>query len=390
MLLNAVRFFAQPGGDVAAAADLLKRIAASGPNRVATHALALLYAKVIVGALRPRDPRIGELPDEPALAARFQAELEVSTDALLLMSTAPALGALVRLAGNAPELAPASDLAERLRKRAAEYGVPGPGAQTIVSGGVPGGVAGGVPGGVAGRVPEVASRPIVTGRVVGVVPITPPPPPPVAERVMPEYPPLAKQARIQGTVTLMVRTGPDGNPLNTTVLSGHPLLAAAAREAVGNWVFRPWMENGQTVEGTWTIDVSFRLPPSDQGASEGTVGFSIRQGAGPRIWNLTPPSRTQRIRVGGQVQMANLVNKVDPVYPPLAFQARIQGTVRLNVVIGPDGHPTNIQLDSGHPLFVPAAQEAVRQWVWRPTLLNGQPVEVSTIVDVPFTLPDSQ
>lgn len=103
----------------------------------------------------------------------------------------------------------------------------------------------------------------------------------------------------------------------------------------------------------------------------------------------TPTASTgvKRIRVGGQVQQSNLLHSVDPVYPPLARQARIQGVVRFNVIIGHDGHVKTIQLISGHPLLVLAAQEAVRQWVYRPTLLNGNPVEVATVVDVPFTLP---
>jgi protein TonB len=71
----------------------------------------------------------------------------------------------------------------------------------------------------------------------------------------------------------------------------------------------------------------------------------------------------------------------------MARQARIQGLVRFTAVIGRDGHIQNLQLVSGHPLLVPAAQEAVRQWVYRPTLLNGEAVEVVTNIDVAFTLP---
>jgi protein TonB len=90
--------------------------------------------------------------------------------------------------------------------------------------------------------------------------------------------------------------------------------------------------------------------------------------------------------VGAAVQQSNLLQSVSPVYPPLATQARIQGVVRFNVIIGKDGHISNITLISGHPLLVPAAQEALKQWVYRPTLLNGDPVEVTTMVDVPFLL----
>jgi protein TonB len=80
------------------------------------------------------------------------------------------------------------------------------------------------------------------------------------------------------------------------------------------------------------------------------------------------------------------VNKVDPVYPPLAQQARISGQVRFTVVIGKDGSIQNIQLVSGHPLLAAAARDAVSQYVYKPTLLNGNPVEVVTTVDVNFAL----
>lgn len=98
------------------------------------------------------------------------------------------------------------------------------------------------------------------------------------------------------------------------------------------------------------------------------------------------PKPLERIRVGGNVQAANLIRKITPVYPPLAKQARVQGTVRFSAIIGKDGTIQNLQLVSGHPLLVPAATDAVKQWVYKPTLLNGEPVEVITQIDVNFTL----
>jgi protein TonB len=74
------------------------------------------------------------------------------------------------------------------------------------------------------------------------------------------------------------------------------------------------------------------------------------------------------------------------VYPPLARQARIQGTVRLQAIIAKDGTIQSLEVVSGHPLLVQSALDAVRQWRYQPTLLNGEPVEVSTTVDVIFTL----
>ena len=106
----------------------------------------------------------------------------------------------------------------------------------------------------------------------------------------------------------------------------------------------------------------------------------------PPVKEKEKPKPVQRIRVGGNVQAARLVNQPKPVYPPLARQARIQGTVRFNAIIGKDGRIENLTLVSGHPLLVPSATEAVKQWVYKPTLLNGEPVEVVTQIDVNFTL----
>jgi TonB family protein len=92
------------------------------------------------------------------------------------------------------------------------------------------------------------------------------------------------------------------------------------------------------------------------------------------------------IRVGGNVQQFNLIHRVDPVYPPLARQARIQGTVRFTGIIGRDGSVQSVQLVSGHPLLVESARQAVMQWLYKPTLLNGQPVEVVTQIEVGFSL----
>lgn len=94
----------------------------------------------------------------------------------------------------------------------------------------------------------------------------------------------------------------------------------------------------------------------------------------------------QRIRVGANVVEANLLSAPQPVYPPLAKQARVQGAVKLDAIIGKDGTIVDLRAASGHPLLVPAALEAVRQWVYKPTLLNGSPVEVVTVIDVNFTL----
>jgi TonB family protein len=92
----------------------------------------------------------------------------------------------------------------------------------------------------------------------------------------------------------------------------------------------------------------------------------------------------QRITIGSNIQQMNLVRHVYPFYPPEARQAGVSGVVRLNVVIARDGTVANIEVAAGPPLLAQAAIDAVRQWVYRPTLLNGVPVEVATTVEVNF------
>jgi protein TonB len=90
--------------------------------------------------------------------------------------------------------------------------------------------------------------------------------------------------------------------------------------------------------------------------------------------------------VGGAVQSAKLLKQIVPAYPPTARQLRISGIVHLLGSIAKDGTIQRLQVLSGHPLLRQAALEAVSQWIYRPTVLNGQPVEVEAPIDVIFTL----
>ncbi len=92
------------------------------------------------------------------------------------------------------------------------------------------------------------------------------------------------------------------------------------------------------------------------------------------------------LRVGANVQAARIIKRVAPFYPEEARMARISGTVRLHAIIGKDGRIKQLEVVSGHPLLQDAALHAVRQWVYQPTLLNGDPVEVDTTIDVIFEL----
>jgi protein TonB len=106
----------------------------------------------------------------------------------------------------------------------------------------------------------------------------------------------------------------------------------------------------------------------------------------PKKKEPPPPPRPSIIPVGGRVQNALVKVHPDPIYPQIAKSARIAGTVELSAIIGEDGKIQQLTVVSGHPLLRQAALDAVKQWVYKPTLLNEQPVKVSTTIDVIFTL----
>ncbi len=92
----------------------------------------------------------------------------------------------------------------------------------------------------------------------------------------------------------------------------------------------------------------------------------------------------QRISVASTVQDTQIVHRVTPAYPPLARAAGVDGDVRLQVYIGTDGSVTKVEKVSGHALLVRAAIDAVSQWKYKPTSINGKAVEVVTTVDILF------
>jgi periplasmic protein TonB len=106
----------------------------------------------------------------------------------------------------------------------------------------------------------------------------------------------------------------------------------------------------------------------------------------PPVSTARAEAHVTRIRQGGELQHANLLRQVKPSYPQLAKAAQVQGTVVLEAIIDREGRVEGLKVLSGHPLLIPAAFEAVQQWRYRPTLLNGQPVEVLTQVTVNFSL----
>ena len=132
-------------------------------------------------------------------------------------------------------------------------------------------------------------------------------------------------------------------------------------------------------------------PPSLVGVVPGGVPGGVANSVITEIARATPPVLVKaqpsvKMRVSSGVAEGMLVHQVKPQYPPIAVQARIQGIVVLQAVIGKDGTIRELRLVSGHPMLAPAAIEAVKLWRYRPYLLNGDPVEVDTQVNVNFTL----
>jgi TonB family protein len=153
------------------------------------------------------------------------------------------------------------------------------------------------------------------------------------------------------------------------------------------WRFMPGMKNGVPISVPCTLGFVW-------GSRNLGVSAQIRLSA---LTNPEPPPPSdvfsppapgvQRVPVGRRVQAANIVTRVLPEHPSLARQAHIEGTVLFSVLIGTDGLVQDLHVISGHPLLVPTAIDAVKKWVYRPTILNGNPVEVTTEVDVDFIIP---
>jgi TonB family protein len=178
----------------------------------------------------------------------------------------------------------------------------------------------------------------------------------LVKMVKPAYPAEAKAAGIQGAVKLELVVGKDGRVQSARTLSGPPELAGAATDAVKQWEYQPAVQNGEPVEFMVQVDVNFALGGD-------------------------PPTH-----VKGSDQQQKLVKQPRPVYPPEAKAAGIQGRVRLRATIAKDGTVKALETLEGEPVLVTAAVEAVKQWEYKPTEVDGRPVEVITDIDVNFTL----
>lgn len=186
----------------------------------------------------------------------------------------------------------------------------------------------------------------------------------------PVYPPEAKAAGLEGLVRLEVVVGKDGIVRRIRDASGRPELIAAAADAVKDWAYEPVLKDGEPVEFLATVNVNFQMP-GDAASAPGAKEAESSAGVQSLVYDL---------------QKMKLVRKVDPSYPAEAKAARVQGEVKLAVTIGADGTAKQVRNASGPPLLIQPAVDAVRQWIWAPTLVNGVPVAVITDIVLNFQL----
>jgi periplasmic protein TonB len=118
----------------------------------------------------------------------------------------------------------------------------------------------------------------------------------------------------------------------------------------------------------------------------GVIGGIISSTANAAVIPKIAPAMPRRVVISQGVTRGLLLSKIEPVYPRLARDARVQGEVVLAAIISREGTIEHLTLVSGHPMLVPAAIEAVQKWRYRPYLLNGQPIEVESTITVTFLL----
>ena len=129
------------------------------------------------------------------------------------------------------------------------------------------------------------------------------------------------------------------------------------------------------------------IPPGSIGTlgiPEGLQATALPEPPKPKPAQVAPAP--QQVRVSEGIVLSKAIRKVHPRYPPLAKRSRVSGTVRLDITIGKLGDVIEIKVMKGHPLLIQSAKDAVSQWKFSPTTLNGQPVQVKASINVVFTL----
>ena len=194
-------------------------------------------------------------------------------------------------------------------------------------------------------------------------------------KVAPVYPVEARSGHVEGVVVLHAIIGTDGTVKHLEVVSGNPDLRKSAVDAVGQWTYKPFLLNGAAVDVDTTITVRFSL--ADAAADPGPA---------KPVSEAKNAASADVVRVSGAVMQANLVTRVNPTYPPDAKAKGISGAVVLAAIISKDGTVSKLTVVGGPEDLRDSALEAVRQWIYKPYLLNGRVVPVQTVVTVNFAL----
>lgn len=183
----------------------------------------------------------------------------------------------------------------------------------------------------------------------------------------------------EGAVTLRLTVSRTGAVSEVVATVGDPALGRSAADAVmKGWKYRPLMVNGEPQEFQSSILVNFH----DGIGKRAAAVIAGMAGMGPPVVRAAPGGA---VGVSAGVMAGQMEHSVAPVYPPIAKAARIQGVVVLHAIISKTGDIEDLQTISGPPMLVPAAMDAVRQWKYKPYLLNGEPTEVETTINVNFT-----
>ena len=180
--------------------------------------------------------------------------------------------------------------------------------------------------------------------------------------VKPVYPQIAQAARISGVVIMEIIVDKNGDVRDARVLRSIPMLDQAALDAVRQWRYTPTTLNGVPVELLMTATVNFTFGEPSAAAGQAPL------------------------RVGGTIREPRKIFDVKPVYPQDAQAAQVTGIVIVEAIIGVDGKVASARVLRGMPMLDQAALDAVTQWAYEPTLLNGVPVQVVMTVTVNFTL----
>lgn len=202
--------------------------------------------------------------------------------------------------------------------------------------------------------------------------------------------PLFYTQALPGIVTLGPLIGPPPGEPAHAASNEQRSTRVSTSEVIGNTVREPIhirkgvAEIHDQASPEPVVDNGFAVPGST-GSGEGGMQIMSLLATPPKP-PVPPPPATRRIQVSGGVSQGFLIQQVRPAYPAVAIAARVQGPVVLNALISRGGTIENLRLMSGHPMLAQAAIDAVRQWRYRPYLLNGEPVEVETQITVNFTL----